>query len=167
MTTIDIDSRRAIVYPVVVGADYQGNVDAESVGVYNIPLTHDYLYQRGGVAYRVGNTWQCRIGLRYLDEDGLVTAVDLTSASSLVMHIYHQLTAEWVAKRTQDASITGALVELAVDAPATDGNITITWHEDETPDSGMHNFAILADWTYGETPAAGVIEIRAALPTES
>ena len=162
----DIQKRRIIVYPIVAGPDYRGNADDDQVPFDAVPLTAEYLRARGASPLRSGETWEIRLALKYTDEDGALAAVSLATASNIVLHVWHQSTGAWVGSRTQDAVIgVTALVELEVDTPSTAGTITIIWHQDETLTSGVHSFAILADWTYTEAVAAGTIEILDARPT--
>lgn len=163
----DIRKRRIVVYPLVQGPVYEGNADDDTVPFDAVPLTAEYLSDRGGSPLRLGESWAVMLALRYLDEDGLTAAVDLSGASGLVMHIWHQSTAGFVDNRTEDAVIpdSGGLLELEIDGDGTAGTVTIQWHQSETLTSGVHEFVILADWTLTEAVAAGTIEVRQAVPT--
>ena len=163
----DIQKRRVIIYPQTIGPVYAGNSEDETVPYDAVPLTWGVLTGYGGSGLRQGETFAIQLALKYLDEDGAQTAVNLSSASSTVMQVWHASTAAWVTSRTEDAVIadSGALVELAIDGDGTAGTITIKWHQDESLTAGVHNFAILSDWTYSEPIAAGQIEVRNAIPT--
>lgn len=161
-----IKTRRIVVLPLLSGPGHVGNADADSVSYDAVPLTHGYLSSLGGAGVTEGISSGIRLGLKYRDSDGLLTALDLSGASGLVMHIWHRTTAEFVDNRTQDTDIgaTG-IKELEIDGDGTAGTITIVFHQSETLAHGLHHWAITGDWTLAEVLAAGTIEIRNALVT--
>ena len=162
----DIRKRRIVVYPLILGPDFVGNAKDDTCAFDSVPLTEQYLSARGASPLREGETWGIQLALQYLDADGLTAPISLAGASNVVMHIWHRSTAAFVGSRTEDAAIGAtALVELEIDGDGTAGTMTIKWHEGETLTSGVHAFAILADWTYTEAVAAGTIEIKQGRPT--
>jgi hypothetical protein len=162
-----INRRRVVVQPILRGPDFLGNSESEAVDWDAVPLTDGYLSSLGGLAYRVGQPWQIQLALKYIDANGLTQALDLTGASNIVMHIWHKASAAWVATRTQGTVVSGSVKELEVNADPTTGLFTIAFGASETPQTGYHRFAVMADWALTDTVAAGTIEVVPALPSSS
>ena len=70
-----------------------------------------------------------------------------------------------VDSRTQDTVITGAIYELEVTSPATNGQAKVTFYQTETPTAGQHYYEIIDTVsTVQEVLAKGTIDILPALP---